>query len=158
MKAIRAPPAPYRGVSSMSRTPLALSSASASSMSATRKATVVDTLPFRCKEFSDRSLRIGRLEQLDFALSHGHEGGLHLLLGDLFDAVKRKPQYPFPHRKGCIDLFDCNADMVKREDLHASLLGSECCEKAPSRRCRCPTCAKTLAALDHPRLLKALEG
>ena len=48
---------------------------------------VMDTLALVLDELRDGALRAGGLQKLDLGLTNLEEGGLHFLVGDLFDVV-----------------------------------------------------------------------
>ena len=57
-----------------------------------REGDVVDALAAVLDELRDGALRTCRLQELDLGLAHLEEGGLYLLVGDLFDVVAFHPE------------------------------------------------------------------
>ena len=73
---------------------------------------MLQALALGLDELGDRTIRLGRFQQLDFGIAHRQEGHPDLLVGDSFGAVQCQAENIGVYLEGLVEIGDSDADMV----------------------------------------------
>jgi len=83
---------------------------------------MLNALEFLLDEFSDRTLRIGRLQQFNLGLSDFEKGGPDLLLLDFFNGITLQAKLFFPEWDRFVQTFDGYTNVFNMRQVHCVFL------------------------------------